>query len=139
MTRKTGFMNKLYHMDLGFPYTFKYPENLTVNLEWGRHAKSQAEEDRYGLIHMVETLNTDDYYPVEVEYDLLNSQATKMLLRSKKAEQGLNLCVAVIPTGNNWFVKTVWYNKADDKHNTLDVDKYVVPAFPTKKTIDRTP
>jgi len=121
-------MNKLYHRELGFPMTFHYPSVL-AELEWSKHAEEQSMADRYGAIRMMDALHTDDYIPIEVEYDLDNSTIIKMLLRSKSSYSGNNVCIVVMPRKPRWFVKTVWYNRVNDTHRTLDASKYSVPAF----------
>lgn len=128
-------MNKLYHRDLGFPITFKYP-SIEAELEWGKHALEQAMADRYGIIDTIGKLHTDDYIPIEIEYDTDRSVVVKMVLRSKQAYHGSNACIVVMPRKLSWFVKTVWYNRVDDTHKTLDASKYSIPAFKLKKSID---
>ena len=127
-------MTKLYHRDLGFPITFKYP-STKVELSWSKHAHRQAEVDRYGYINKMETLHTDDYIPIEIEYDIEKSKPIKMLLRSKFEVNGCNIVIALMPStrgATKAFVKTVWYNKVDDTHKTLDASKYDIPAFKLK-------
>ena len=124
-------MIKLYHKDLGFPITFKYP-STTVELSWSKHAHRQAEVDRYGYIAKMEKINTDDYIPIELEYDIEKSKPVKMLLRSKFEVNGCNVVIALMPSNRGAtkaFVKTVWYNKVDDTHKTLRADQYTIPAF----------
>jgi len=127
-------MLKLYHRDLGFPITFKYP-STKVELSWSKHAHRQAEVDRYGYISKMETLHTDDYEPIEIEYDIDKSKPVKMLLRSKFEVNDCNVVIAVMPStkgATKAFVKTVWYNRVSDTHKTLDSSKYDIPAFKLK-------
>lgn len=127
-------MLKLYHRDLGFPITFKYP-STKVELSWSKHAHRQAEVDRYGYISKMETLHTDDYEPIEIEYDIDKSKPVKMLLRSKFEVNDCNVVIAVMPStrgATKAFVKTVWYNRVSDTHKTLDTSKYDIPAFKLK-------
>lgn len=127
-------MKHLYHIELGFPVNFTYP-TTTVPLEWGVHAKEQASRDRYGDIDLLEEINTNDFYPIEIDFDSSTSTIYKMVLRSKyniqtaKYPYGLNVILVVCPRARAWFVKTTWYNQAIDKHSTLDETKYTVPAF----------
>lgn len=128
-------MNMLYHVDLGFPLGFKYPD-VVVPLEWGLHAQQQAQEDRYGRIDKMKILDTEEYTPIEVEINEKRA-IVKMVLRSKKAYKGNNIVIVVMPGEPKWFVKTVWYNREGDTHATLDESKYLIPAFSIKKVLDK--
>ena len=58
-----------------------------------------------------------------------------MLLRSKFEVHGCNIVIAVMPStrgATKAFVKTVWYNRVEDTHKTLDPSKYDIPAFKLK-------
>lgn len=120
---------KMFHRELGFPLTFKYPDTV-IDLEWSRHAREEASEDRYGAIDILKKLDTTQFEPIEIEMRDSLKHTVKILLRSKYEVEGNNIVIAVMPESEKtWFVKTVWYNQVSDEHETLDESVYNVPAF----------
>lgn len=113
----------LYHTQLGVPQQVK--EQLpfgTFRLTYTNHAKKAAAEDRYGIAYALPSqLNTGKARLIEVEVN--NGKIEKLLYRMV-ISISVHLCVAVIPDGRNWLVKTVWGQAANDNHKTLNVERY---------------
>jgi len=110
----------LYHREIGFPKNVKLFTGV-FNLSYSFHAKSAANSDIYGLMELPETLDVTTGTPVEIEVE--NGIVVKSVYRAGYDDE-LDM---VIVLKSNGFVKTVWFNKKSDKHNTLDHSKYAKP------------
>ena len=111
----------LYHTDLGLPKGFALPDTR-VPLMWTEHAKKARTSDRYGVIPMVETLPLASFSVIEVA--MTGKRVEKVVVRGSFTKD-LDAVFVLIP-GEVWKVKTVWINKKNDTHKTLDRSKYVV-------------
>ncbi|QOI67595.1 hypothetical protein SEA_BEUFFERT_227 [Streptomyces phage Beuffert] len=118
-------MNELlYHFEIGLPEDFQKPEQR-VRINYGRHARKEAFQDRYGRIQLPNFITLANFQVIEV--GMVNGQVSKILFRGKLDDMR-DLCIVLIPRVDNqpWFCKTVWVNKNDDKHKTLNRDRYVL-------------
>jgi hypothetical protein len=120
---------KKYHADLGIPASANtnYGQML---LDYSQHALSAAQDDRYGnIINLPRSLDTSNAQVIEVETD--GRKVTKVLYRIPYSDE-FDLMLAVIP--DRRFVKTVWLNRNDDKHETLQDWKYDIPEVEEVET-----
>ena len=118
-----------FHRDLGFPSNFTAPQRV-VRLVYSPHAKTACFDDRYGTIPELETLDLSKADLIEIE--MANGKCTKYLYRAPLPDlvrgQELDVCIALDPVSKlEWRVKTVWFNRRDDLHRTLDKSKYQTP------------
>lgn len=111
-------MTKLYHKDIGFPFKVTLPKILS--LSYSSHAIRAAENDKYGRIFLEPFYSTEKAELIEME-TIGNSVAIKVVLRKPYTEK-LDLCT-VIALGD-MIVKTVWLNRNNDSHFTLNYNKY---------------
>ncbi len=109
---------KLYHYQVFMP-KLKLPVG-TMELIYGRHALTSAKNDRYGLIRLPNFLDLTQAKVIEVETDD-NKNVVKVVYRTK-LDNTRDLCIVVLV--DTCFVKTVWINKANDQHRTLDTQRY---------------
>lgn len=108
---------RLYHCDVYLPAGLKAPV-YEGELHYTEHAKRAAQDDRYGTIPLPKFFAAEGAQLIEVE-----TQAgfpVKQLWR-RKLDKDNDLVMAITKDGR---VKTVWLNRSDDKHRTLQVDKY---------------
>ena len=112
----------LYHHSIGFPANFQAPKG-SFKLRYGPHAMRAAGNDRYGdLTNLLPgELDTTKAKLVEVEMD--EGRTVKLVYRVK-ANRDLDLVIAVCPGEPSWFVRTTWGNRRDDRHWTLQRDRY---------------
>lgn len=115
-------MSRLYHFELGFPEDFSANFG-TIWLEYSDHALRASKGDRFGAISLPALLDTRTAQVVEAECDLLGG-VLKVVYRVPHCEH-MDLCLAVVP--GRGVVKTVWLNRKDDVHSTLDKARYTVP------------
>ena len=111
----------LYHKDLGFPKGFNSQVG-TVLLQYTQHAKLAALSDKYGRIELSKTLNTSEAECIELQVE--QGQVTKLVYRIAY-DTGRDLVIVCRPQGNGFIVPTLWLNLKSDKHETLDVSKYI--------------
>lgn len=116
-------MIKKYHKDIGLPKFF-IPNEL-MELVYTRHAERALREDRYGPLQKLSHLNMSDGQTIELEVDETGT-IIKYLCRFN-VEEDLDYVFALIPEGRRLRVKTIWANKKDDHHKTLDKSVYSVP------------
>ncbi len=108
----------LYHKDIFMP-----PLRLgngMIKLNYSLHALDSAYNDRYDIIKLEECYNFSKAEIVEVE--VKNGVAIKVVARFDYNDK-YDLTIVVVPQTK--IVKTVWLNRKDDIHNTLDATKYV--------------
>jgi hypothetical protein len=118
MDKRTTF---LYHKEVRIPEELRKLAVFKGGLEYGKHAKSEANLDRYGHIELPSQFDSTAADLIEVEWDRIKRRVTKCVWRQALDTQR-DLVIVVIPeTG---FVKTVWVNLKTDKHHTLDRSKY---------------
>lgn len=111
----------LYHKDVYAPAVlFRSPG--VVRVRYSYHAQEAARDDRYGDLsrYLTPYRDFDDAEIVEVELDA-EGQISKRVARFNITDE-LVLVMAVAADG---YVRTVWCNRFDDRHSTLDRLKYV--------------
>ncbi|AXH49335.1 hypothetical protein HWB76_gp065 [Streptomyces phage Blueeyedbeauty] len=116
-------MNELlYHFEIGLPEGFQKPEQR-VRINYGRHARKEAFQDRYGRIKLPSFVTLGRFQVIEV--GMVGDKVSKILFRGR-LDETRDLCIVLIPGVDNqpWFCKTVWVNKNNDKHKTLDTTRY---------------
>jgi hypothetical protein len=112
----------LYHSQIFMP-NFKFPRGI-FDLTYSDHAIKESRNDRYGHIPLPAKINTYQTRIIEVETDA-NGVMIKILYKVKLTDNK-SLVMAIALDNNRFHVKTVWINKADDTHKTLDKSKYKV-------------
>lgn len=113
----------LFHRDVFAPKeVFTSPGKLT--LKYGPHARKAAAEDRYGDLtdFCPRNLSIQDSEIVEVTVE--NGAITKRVIRIQ-VSGNLDLVLVVNADG---FVRTVWGNKHNDQHRTLNRHSFVQPS-----------
>lgn len=121
---------KLYHKDLGFPNRVTNmlagakKAKFQFELDYSYHAKQSAETDRYGRINLPTHVDCGSAQPIEVETK--DGQINKVVYRTAYNEK-FDLVIVVV--ANDGFVRTVWLNRVDDIHNSLDESKYNKPEI----------
>lgn len=112
----------LYHFEIGFPQHVRLPLGGVV-LQYSSHAQQAAKNDRYGkIVRLPSVLNYQDAKIIEIEAD--GKKVTKVLVRTPY-NASFDISLAINPV--NGFVKTVWLNKKEDKHYTLNRELYSIP------------
>jgi hypothetical protein len=112
----------LYHSDIRLPEGFRLPVQ-TVALDWTRHARQAAINDRYGTIPFWDTLDLGETEVIEV--GLTGRKVEKVVLRTR-LDNHYDVIYVLIPNGSRpWTVKTVWLNSRRDLHRTLDRSRYI--------------
>lgn len=111
---------ELYHADIKLPDGFALPARR-VNLRWSNHADFARTDDRYGVIPKFESLPLQAFEVIEV--GVTGRKVEKVVVRGH-FNADLDVVFVLIP-GGTWFVKTVWINRRNDTHKTLDRSKYV--------------
>jgi len=120
-------MNGLYHKDIGFPEAVEQALNSAkekgtrIKLWYGKHAYRAAHSDRYGTINLPKRIAVAEAEAVEVE--VVENVLTKVVFRVHYDEIHDLAVVVMLKDG---FVKTVWLNRKDDQHRTLNTSKYTL-------------
>ena len=107
----------LYHKDVFLPAAAR-ALRFAVMLRYSAHARQAAKTDRYGDISLPHVFNSDDAELIEVEVE--NSKVRKMVYRQPYNREN-DLVIVMNPDG---LVRTVWLNRNNDAHHTLDTTKY---------------
>lgn len=111
---------RLFHVKKGFPKGFK--SNVgKVGLKFTAHAKAAATNDRYGIISLPESVDTNSATCFEVA--IKDGQVCKLAYRLPY-DRDKDLTLVVAPVGNFFIVLTVWLNLRTDEHKTLDLSRY---------------
>jgi hypothetical protein len=108
---------RLYHSDVYMPPCLRTPV-FEGPLTYTTHAKEAALDDRYGVIPLPKVFEAAGAQLIEVETE--NGFPIKQLWRQKLDKEN-DLILVITKEGR---VKTVWLNRADDKHTTLQTGKY---------------
>ncbi len=111
----------LYHTDIRLPTGFRLPDRV-VELAWTRHAEGARHNDRYGVIPKIPVVNLGLCRTIEVE--LQGKRVLKVVVRTA-LDKTNDIVLVLVPGPGAWTVKTVWINKKNDSHKTLDRSKYV--------------
>lgn len=109
----------LYHADVGFPRVALWTGPVT--LKYSAHARAEA-ADKYADLSLPEYLDVTNLTPFEIEVEA--GKVTKACYRARYSD-ALDLTLVIAVGG---FVKTVWANRRNDTHRTLDRSKYTVPC-----------
>lgn len=119
----TGPMStQLWHSDIRLPAGFTAPRGRWP-LNYSQHAIRASFSDHYGEIRILKSLTMSRFDVVEVE--TLDGEVVKLVIRGSYNED-FDIVMAVMPTASNtFFVKTVWLNRKNDRHATLDRNRYV--------------
>jgi hypothetical protein len=112
----------LYHTDIALPTGYRHPAAM-VSVTYSRHATEEARKDRYGLIDLPGSIDLRVYHTVEVE--VKQGRVAKIVARGPLDNTHDKVIVLMPQMGQPWFVKTVWINRHDDLHRTLDHSRYV--------------
>ena len=110
----------LYHSDIRLPDGFTAPTQR-VTLKWTRHAEDARWDDRYGQIPAFTSIPLSQFKVIEVGVE--GNRVVKMVVRGHYTDE-FDICFVLIP-GPQYVVKTVWMNRRNDVHKSLDRTKYV--------------
>jgi len=110
-----------FHRSVYLPVAVRLPAG-EVELIPTTHAEGAAAQDGTGL---PTRLNFDGVNIIEVSTDS-RLRVTKLLCRVPWDSRG-DLCVVLRPTAtkSQWKIVTVWINRHDDHHRTLDRSRYI--------------
>lgn len=108
-----------FHADVYMPESMRTPIHLGP-LRYGRHAREEAKQDRFGSFELPERLNLDEARLIEAVYDSAAEACIKQVWR-QPLDDRRDIVLVVVPRG---FVKTVWINLRTDKHRTLRRENY---------------
>lgn len=111
-------MIKLYHRDVFMPERVKTAPSMTLGLRITRHAEEASHTDRYGHLAIPASITFTGKDIVEAEY--VDGRINKIVVRLKYNDT-LSAVYACLLDGT---LKTVWFNRTDDDHKTLDRSKY---------------
>lgn len=111
-------LTRLYHRDIGIPSSLPQPAPGT-RLGYTNHAIAAAAQDGLPRGYLPATLPTV-FDLIEVE--ALGDRPVKWVVRFPLSDfNGWNIVLAVSWDG---VVRTVWFNRSDDTHKTLDHSRY---------------
>lgn len=125
----TGQTEALFHTGVYVPdEVMKRVVGKTLRLRYSSHAINAAQDDRYGVIDLnriPNPLRIDQGDIIEVERDDRSGGVVKVLIR-KTYDTVRDVILAVAGSGvpGEGVVKTVWFNRKDDTHRTLDPSRY---------------
>ena len=105
---KLVFLPKINKIDADYPCVYT------------KHARESALTDKYGLIILPKTYNIAKSDIIELE--IKNNDINKLVIRIGYNDKYDLILVISFYTG---MIKTVWLNKKDDNHYTLDKNKYI--------------
>lgn len=110
----------LYHTDKGIPEAIlsKLPTQK-FQVRYSYHAQEARMTDRYGVAPELKVIDPQACSIIEVE--TIEGRIEKVVYRTS-ATTDLDICLAVLI--NKALVKTVWMNRKNDTHKTLDLSKY---------------
>jgi len=110
----------LYHTNKGIPEAIlrKLPTQK-FQVCYSYHAQEARLTDRYGEAPEMKVIDPQACKVIEVE--TIEGRIEKVVYRTS-ATNDLDICLAVLI--NKALVKTVWMNRKNDTHKTLDLSKY---------------
>jgi len=111
----------LYHAEIRLPDGFRLPARR-VGLTWTKHAEGARKNDRYGYIPKMDTVDLTVCRTIEV--GITGRRVEKVVVRTSLDDMD-DLILVLIPGPRDWVVKTVWINRKNDVHKTLDRSKYM--------------
>lgn len=113
----------LYHADVFWPKQVSKQLPFGVwTVVYSTHAYQQSFDDRYGEIPLLRELDLSNATVFEAEYD--GRRVNKVVVRIPHDHRDIVLA-ANVNRDRTLYVRTVWFNLADDKHETLNHQKYV--------------
>jgi hypothetical protein len=113
---------RLYHKAVFWPRgKFAGLQGRVLALRYTAHATAAALNDRYGVIQLPDSVMFDERNAVEME--CVGKAVTKVVVRQPYDNEH-DIVLAMIPTGPEFTVKTVWLNRRDDQHFTLNRNAY---------------
>lgn len=107
----------LYHFQVGFPKAVVYIHGV-LDLTYSRHALEARLNDRYGVVLLPKQLDVETAKLIEIEVE--GNVVVKAVYRIPLNAE----CDLVLVVGRDGFVRTVWLNRNNDVHRTLDRSKY---------------
>lgn len=113
---------RLYHTEIVLPEGFQKPVGR-VRVSYGKHARKEAFQDRYGRIKLPSFINFRNFRVIEV--GMMEDKVSKILFRGA-LDETRDLCIVLMPTNMEgvWFAKTCWINLRTDTHKSLDTSRY---------------
>lgn len=113
----------LYHADIRLPDGFVTP-TARVRLIWTHRADRARFDDRFAnVIPKFDNIPLSAFKVIEVGVEA--DRVVKIVVRGHWTTD-LDLVFVLIPsTRTSWLVKTVWINRRNDVHKSLDRSKYV--------------
>lgn len=114
-------MQKLYHKEVFLPGELIERVSGKYNLRFGKHAKEACQTDRYGFIYppLKVFVNKDNILEIQTTNNIID----KIVIR-EPYQSSLDLTLVFIPEFGAGFVKTLWLNDKNDKHQSLDASPY---------------
>ena len=121
--------SNLYHKEIGLPKGATNPWcDLPIRLVYSEHAKQAASNDRYGAVPLYGEIEFAPAEIIEVEY--VDRKPVKAVCRIPSEDYSHLDIVLVLNApdlGQNAIVRTVWYNRRNDNHRTLNRHLYKKP------------
>lgn len=126
---------KLYHITIYMPTdyildSYSYQKNIDIDkVQFSKHIENHFNArdkkhlaSKYDIIQALKIAKQTQVVPFEVE--ALNNKIIKYCIRVP-FNRFKDVCLAIaIRENGTLFIKTAWNNSKNDKHFTLDRDKY---------------
>lgn len=114
--------NGRYHKLLGLPAGAAQLWASKLSLRWGFHAQKEADIDRYGRAEQFDSAEFEANDIVEITME--DGKPLQAVARFPYSDDLDLVMVLAAPKDGEAFVKTVWFNRANDNHKSLDRSKY---------------
>ena len=112
----------LFHSNFpGFPEISL--NDKVINPRYTIHAQNEAMKDIYNVIELPYEIATDEIKIFEAKISNTGNIEKIAFRVNYTPDDYFDLCMVMLLDGKN-TIKTVWLNAKNDKHNTLDADKY---------------
>ena len=105
---KLVFLPKINKIDADYPCVYT------------KHARESALTDKYGVIILPKSYNLANSDIIELE--IKNNDINKLVIRTPYNNK---YDLTIVISFYSGMIKTVWLNKKDDNHDTLDKNKYI--------------
>jgi hypothetical protein len=115
----------VYHKNIGFPARTLWPLG-SFPLRYSAHARAEARGDPSGDVEHLLPAEVDLGRSEVVEARVQGRRVRLMVVRTR-LDEGRDLVLVVVTAGTVWAVKTVYCNRRDDRHDTLDKSRYDRP------------
>lgn len=123
-------MTKLYHKDICFPSDYKRHTDTIINKPYilSRHILERLNKADSKHNITLNELNRAIFKikfncPKPFEIEMVDGVITKCVVRIKY-DKLQDISVVFQDKGDHVKINTIWLNKCDDKHKTLDMTKY---------------